>query len=752
MKVIVEHDEKVSSYLGQYGVNIEELNKFHTILDIEEKYLPWLRELVQHVEPNFEIRLGDKQQQVDEFLFNHSNAIVAVIGTKLQEDQIDSSYNIQTGSIQQTFKRHNPKLGEIISCYSETGIIDAAAYIRCVYYLSNLAKERHKPITLYADVEGCGEKNIGDTLTYKIINEYLSSFQKYQKTEKTGISNRLDRQTGTLYDDVFYQSISLDEEIYILVLTEDPIDEGYYETLGIQYIRLLSNYSLLYARKSQFEAISDILRPRLAPEYRWNILTYPPCQQDQVNPGLTYYPPVQNLRYRGRGVYIGVVAADDVDYTNEALRTLEGTTRIAYLWEQISGDIGQEYLEEQINNALISPTPEEIIKLPEEETTSTMMLAIAGGRDLAGVYRGIASEAEFVIAKVRTASPELQRIYGGMPSKTGIFQPDALIGMIKLIDFATQQGRPIVLIMPFNGNLDAHDAFMPIQQMIALLARRPNVTVIIPVGDEADKRHHYNIEGEQQGLRRIALSVPMPNQNIVGVIYTLFMNLATVNLYPPADISGDPINIKIPGVTRFGETTIYSTGEEISFLNGNKQIVFRIENPGIGEWQIEVFLEMGIISRLDIWISQQALNPYITLNPFSTFNTIGSSAIINGAMSVAAYDQNTMTIVRSSGRGTADNRIIPTLATYGSNVVGTCIRGRWGGVTGTLPAASLMGGVTAALYSKFIDEGLEPLPNTLVINNIIISSLRQFDTIQYPNPNQGYGVFATQSLTELLAP
>jgi len=715
-------------------------------------HLAWLGEIVAYIEPNFLIQLDALQEKIDYRKLDNQDSVIAIIGEKLSDAQITAYYNIDTYVMEKALGDKDRGSNYCINCYSEEGQTDAINYIKCIRHLTYLSKALNKPLVVYTKSWAFDGTYKCKSLAYKIINAYLRDvacvfINKVQEARE----DKETRQLEPLYNDVFYQSISPEEEIYILLLIEAISDPKYFEALGLQYIVLEGGSNMLYGRKIDFDANSKILRPQITADYKLNILNHTRCLRDNENPMLPYYLPPETLRDKGRGVYIGLVTTDDVDYESMLLRRPDGFTRIAGIWEQVRADIGNYYTAQQINTALASPNPGEIISLPLGDNTATMMLAIAGGWNEAMGYRSSAPEAEFLVAKIRVASAELQSIYGGMPSVTGIVLSDAIVAIFKLAAFAAKQGKPLVLIMPFNGNIDAHDASLITQEMLALVARRTGVTLIVPAGEEADKQHHYSIEGEQQGVRRINIRVEQPGQNVVGIIYQLIPNMLTADLYPPGGIVGGPVNLKQPGVTPLGAATIYSSGEQISFLNGNYRTQFRMQNPAVGEWHIEAIVQMGAQDRVEIWISQEALNPFIRLNPFSTLMTIGSNAMIPNVISVGSYDPNTQTVLGSSGRGDLlSQRAFPSLVTYGKSIIAPCRQGELGGVSGTLPAASIMAGAVAALYSKYIEEGRMPLPNTLVMNSIITNVLKQFETVPYPNPRQGFGIFTLEALNELL--
>ncbi|WP_069999066.1 hypothetical protein [Cellulosilyticum sp. I15G10I2] len=433
-----------------------------------------------------------------------------------------------------------------------------------------------------------------------------------------------------------------------------------------------------------------------------------------------------------------------------SIGALRGKYNPRRLWEQVRTTEGNVYTSEQINAALASENPGEIIRLPEGESMSTAMAAISGGWNESLGYRGVAPQAEFLIARIRPVSENLQRVYGGMPSPTAITMFDALIGLLQLGNYALNQGRPLSLIFPFNGNLDSHDAALYTQQELSRLTKRVGLTIIVPTGDEANKRHHFEIQGEQEGLRIVNLEVEQPNQNVLVAVYQLGGTIRSMNLYAPG--TSDFIDLGQSGISMSGLTTIYSSGSNISFLNGSIRTLFRLENPSVGTWRMELDVNMGATSRIQMWMSQEELNPYVRFNPNNALTTMGSTAAIPYVMSVGGYDFNTQTVLSMSGRGDPQSsNIIPMLVTYGKGILAPCTSREWIGVTGTVPAASIMAGAVAAVYQKYIEEAPNQIPNTVVMNRLILNVLIQIQILQYPNPNQGYGMFTLETLLQLLA-
>jgi hypothetical protein len=714
----------------------------------------------------------------------------------------DAYYNLSEHTLRKSNLENNGAKLRCISCYSETDSITAADYIKCVRYLSNLATEHQMPIIIYGSFHVPSERYRYRALAYKIANTYLEkmngvlivkadkrtvckyyaplkqSFEVYadhviylEDSPKEAIKRALpflhvsrdtsrfkkiykhNRIEGALYEDIFYSLIPENEKIYVLLNSGNYKKPEYYEELGIQAIRLLDDYSMLYAEKSLFNDYEKQLKVQIAPQYHMPILSYQLCSERfiQRTGPVSLTPP--DISHKGRGIYIGIVGVDGVDYTSKVLRSEDGASRIACIWEQIEGDKGTYYLKEQISAALATDNPTEQIPISDFQGLTTPLLGIAGGLSEEESYRGVATEAEFLVAKINRAPESLQRIYGGMPSENAVLMADALIGMIKLITFAHENRRPLVLCMPFNGNIDSHDGSFTLSQVMLGMAEWPYLTIVLPVGDEGDKEHHYSITGKPEGTQVVNIIVEEPGQNVVGVVYQNFSTIRKATLYPPQATAVEAINLKREGITNIaGGTTIYSNGERINFSNGAREMLFRINNPRVGEWRLEIELEEGVESKIEMWISQQELNAHTTLSPSQSFMTVGSTANINHMMTVGGYDRDNMIVLRSSGRGYSwDGEVQPLFLTHSTGIVAPCKKGEWISLTNTLAAAGIMAGAVAVLYQKFVEERVFPFPNTLVMNRIILDEVEQFAGVEYPNPSQGYGIFELSALQRLLA-
>ena len=796
MRLIIQYKETDERFLSQFTKHLTTLGTDYRIMDIDEQTFSSLSNSIHYVEPDFAIELHTLPSLSQEILYN--DIVLVTIGAENKDTRIDAYYDIATHTLLSRKPLNNSEY-RWIHCYNAHNKMYASEYIYCIHYIKNLTYQCQKPVIIYSNIYVPNEAYRYRSLTYKIINNdlndlsgvlisktnrtnrakyYIPSQRHYEFYEdytlylddpmndaikkiipfvspkhSLGESPSIDQQhrQNVLFNNIFYEAIDPDQEIYMTLVPGTFRTPDEYRALGFDYISLVGGYGVLYGRRRRFDELTEILRQEVAQPYFIPILSQEPYSQEIVSDDFTYSVSPDNLRYKGNGTYIGVISVDEVDYTSPALRRQDGTSRIAYIWEQLRVDQGMAYFNEQINQSLTSPDPGQIISLPAGDSISTMILGIAGGQSQVPNYQGVATEAEFVIAKINTAPEILQKIYGGTPSKNTVTMADLLIAAVKLIEFAVTAGRPLVLCIPFNTNIDPHDGSLILYELLGLLSASPALTIIVPAGEEADKYHHYQTNATAPTLETININVPAANQGIMGVLYQKFPTIASAALYSP--LPNAPVfDLTQRGSTAFGQSSVYSDGYLISFLNGAARIVFRLENPLIGTWRIELTFVNGASAQTDIWITKQSLNEFITLYPSNVFITIGSLASIPEVITVGAYNQNHNVILRSSGRGYNWNNLVkPSLVTYGQDIIAPYGQGLWIKTSGTVPAASIIAGVAATIYGKVATERYFPSPNTRVMLSLILSRIEQRQGIEFPNPSYGYGLFLLKSLNEILS-
>ena len=93
------------------------------------------------------------------------------------------------------------------------------------------------------------------------------------------------------------------------------------------------------------------------------------------------------LDLRGRGVLIGIIDTG-IDYTKNAFIYEDGTSKIYSIYDLTINEnppdgfyVGTEYTKEQINKALRSPNPLEIVPSTDTNGHGTFLASVAAGRE-----------------------------------------------------------------------------------------------------------------------------------------------------------------------------------------------------------------------------------------------------------------------------------------------------------------------------------------------------------------------------------
>lgn len=162
----------------------------------------------------------------------------------------------------------------------------------------------------------------------------------------------------------------------------------------------------------------------------------------------------------GAGVLIGIVDSG-IDYENADFRNEDGTTRIAFLWDQTTQGqppdgyrVGTEYAGEQINEALAESDPirrKQLILSRDDSGHGTAVAGIAAGNGRGSdgkKFRGAAPEAELIVVKM------------GLPRKDGFPRTTELMqGIDYVVRKALELRRPVAVNVSFGNTYGSHELY-----------------------------------------------------------------------------------------------------------------------------------------------------------------------------------------------------------------------------------------------------------------------------------------------------
>ncbi|MBE6022934.1 MAG: hypothetical protein E7231_06840 [Cellulosilyticum sp.] len=774
-----ENWQKMTPYLIKY------VGENSAIVDVPDEKIEWLKMQVERIEPDFNLNLGDL------FWYNlgqlqHEQVIIATMGKFFLCPDIQYTYEMSQHKWEAGERRNQEAIW--IHCYSVTGEVAVSDVLISLEKLYKLSRLVGKPIIIVGDMISELPYFKENSLAQMIAESYLrkeeslivlqGEFPKQRKLQSCDfkqteghlvytnmsvlrlqkeiqlwllykrdetILSRITERDFTLYLDLFYNQIPPTQSIYLPIRTLAYEDIDDYHQLGLKTVELGKQYKMIYAKKQVLDLNRDLLMDKVYPNFESPILTRVPIRQEDM--ALNQEVPIHlESEYTGKDVYIGIITEEGIDYTRSCLKTIQGKTRIFQYWVQAAENQGNDYTREQIDEALRYGNDKKLVPLQKGENYTTTLLALAGG--IGEGYQSIATNAQFLVAQIKKAPKALQRLYGGGIESNAVLMPDVLIAGYKLLGIAQKEKKPIVLIIPYNTNLSAHDGTGIYEQMLSELAKQPGCTLIIPAGEEAHRQHHQTIADEQVFIPEILMRGSQLTDYLVGNIYLKHAKRGAITLYPPGDRK---IGFRLDEEGYYdGENgSVYTTGIQEDYQNGASMIRFQIVHMKPGEWQMKYAINLiQKNTKIDMWLAQETLNPYVRLAPATSTMTIGSNAALADVLSVGAYDGKNLVLLAASGRGGDwDGRFVPTCVMEGKARIVKDEEDDYV-LEGTAVAAGFLAGGIALIHEKWCKKQGMPYANTLIMRNKLLNSMAEQSRISYPN--MGYGVIRLRDLLNSL--
>lgn len=464
----------------------------------------------------------------------------------------------------------------------------------------------------------------------------------------------------------------------------------------------------------------------------------------------------RSIGLKGAGTLIGIIDTG-IDYTNPAFIDANGETRIVSIWDQTIGTsspygYGTLYDREIIDEGLKSSDPFTVVPHKDEWGHGTILAGIAAGSGKyeSGTYEGVAPEAEIVVVKLKPASSVMQDIYYSRYNPLGFSALDIALAFQFMANISNQLQKPISICLPVGTNSGSHDGTNILDAIISSYSTNPGISVVLPVGEEANKGHHATGDLKEEIVQEVILTIPKGQGGFLMEIWAMFGDKLEISLIPPK-VEGEnlPIILLNEAQThRLLDTSfVWSQGSKFDIDTGCQVIRFRFGEPLTGDWMIRV---KGIVvseGKYHIWVPKTGMTlPGTVLSPSSPFTTIYNTSTATNVIAVGCYDSESSSTCSSSGRGfTRDNRVSPDFIVEGVNVPGPLPENKWGLITGTSPSSAIAAGLTSLIYENQLIQG-EELSNTVVMKAILVGQVAREPTLSYPNPSRGYGLLDINSI------
>lgn len=460
------------------------------------------------------------------------------------------------------------------------------------------------------------------------------------------------------------------------------------------------------------------------------------------------------LGLHGSGVLIGFIDTG-IDYKNPVFQNIDGSTRIAGIWDQTIQDgvppegllYGTEYTRERIDEALRSSGPEAIVPSLDANGHGTFLASVAaGGADVEHRFLGAAPEAMLGVVKLKPAKQYLRDFYLLNPEADCYQENDIMLGMKYLNQLAEKNHMPLVICVALGSNMGGHNATLPITQLLEIYSNMANRAVVIGGGNEANQRHHFYGQLQQIGdTKEVEIRVDRGMKGFCMELWTDIPNLMAVSIVSPSGerIPRVPIRRDMTEVYRFVfEGTTVSLNYKLLVEKSNSELVFlRFENPAAGIWRIFVEPSQVADGVFHIWLPMTEFLErevyFLQSNPDYTITEPGSTV---AGMTVGYYNGADNSIAIRSGRGyTRSERLKPDFVAPGVHVTGAAMRNRFVERTGSSISAGITAGAAALLFEWLVYQLGQQTIDSIQIRNLLILGTERKPNEVYPNREWGYG-------------
>lgn len=476
-----------------------------------------------------------------------------------------------------------------------------------------------------------------------------------------------------------------------------------------------------------------------------------------------HYSPASG--FRGNGVMVSIIDTG-IDYTHPAFRFSNGSTRLLGLWDQtVESDkvpeqfpYGTLYTSDDLNQALMTENPLDIVPSRDEEGHGTFMAGIiAGSEDRENDFIGAAPEASIIAVKLKPAKKYLRDYYVLKEGSIAFQETDIFMAVQFSLAQAVKYQMPLVICLGMGNNLDSHEGTSSLSQYLNSVNNLTGVCVTVAAGNELGKAHHFSgfISGKDDS-QNVELRVGEGERGFQLEIWGSLADVFSVEIVSPEGERIARSQSRLGESQRvrllFEETEIYIADKSVGLTSGQFLMVLQFRNPTPGIWSLRVYGDRILNGRFDIWLPMEKFIEEETyfLSPDPEI-TLSSVATTSSLIVAANYNHYNDSLYIHSSRGyTASGFIKPDIAAPGVNVFGPLPGGRYGQMTGSSVSAAHAAGAAALLAEWGLLRVIIVNMDGNDIRRLLIQGAVQEGSDEFPNRGWGYGAMNLKNTFETL--
>lgn len=462
------------------------------------------------------------------------------------------------------------------------------------------------------------------------------------------------------------------------------------------------------------------------------------------------------LNLSGRGTAIAVIDSG-IDYTLPEFQNSDGSTRIAFLWDQQSTSgippagfgYGAEYTSADINRALESDSPLETVPSSDDNGHGTFLAGIAAGGERQNEnFLGAAPGATLIVVRLKPAKKYLRELFVIPPDADVYQENDIMLAVRYALECALKLNNlPLSICIGLGSSSGSHFGTSPLAQYLNNVGRAFRTFVCIAAGNEGNSRHHYmglNTPGTGADVAELRVAANEPGFTLE--LWGTALNPYRITLQSPSGESAEiiPSRFNSAQTVRFIFTgsVIYITAFPLEGQSGNQAVVFRFLSPEPGIWRFLVETQNITPLTYNMWLPVGNLIQEETYFLRSTPNeTITGPGDSEAPLTVSAYDYRNNSLYLEASRGFTPSQLIkPELTAPGVDLIGPLPGGRFTTRSGTSLAAAHTAGAASLFMEWAVIQGNTPSINGLAVKNALIRSARRNPDLTYPNREWGYGI------------
>ncbi len=466
-----------------------------------------------------------------------------------------------------------------------------------------------------------------------------------------------------------------------------------------------------------------------------------------------------NLMSTGQGVLIGLIDTG-IDYTNPLFQNPDGTSRILSLWDQtIEGRdfpeavagfqpfYGTVYDQEELNRALVSGSPLELVPSADTNGHGTFLAGAAAGRQIreADGFSGAAPDASLAVVRLKPAKQYLREFFA-VPADADAYQEnDIMTAAAFLLAVAGQLQMPLVLCLGVGTAQGSHSGLSPLAMQLQALSGTRGFACVIGAGNETGFRHHYlGTLAPGQEYEDVELRVADPSTGFSMELWADVSELYTVGFVSPSGEVIERIPMAVGQETtvsfQLDATRVFLSYQITESSSGRFLAFLRFTDPAPGIWHIRIFPTLFLTGRFHIWLPMQGFltedTGFLRPDPDITITDPGNAPLL---LTVGTYNHITGSLYIHSSRGfTATGQVKPDLAAPGVDVQGPgplSLTQK----TGSSIAAAITAGAVACIFSWGFTQENDMTLTSISVKSILIRGADRKEAFRYPNRQWGYG-------------